>query len=41
MLMWTCDNCGDYICNIGYACDACPYNYDGCVEERLSIGLGC
>jgi len=21
-----CINVGKYICNLGYACDACPYN---------------
>jgi hypothetical protein len=34
-----CINAGEHICNIGYACDACPYNLDLQVEERLYIGL--
>ena len=24
-----CINTGTYICNLGYACDGCPYNKDG------------
>jgi hypothetical protein len=34
-----CDNYGDYICNLPYACDSCPYNFEIKVEERLLIGL--
>jgi len=35
----VCINVGEYICNLGYACDCCPYNLDYKVEERLQIGL--
>jgi hypothetical protein len=35
----VCTNYGDAICNLGYACDACPFNADMDVEERLKGGL--
>lgn len=22
----VCENNGEFICNLGYACDGCPYN---------------
>jgi hypothetical protein len=39
-----CYNYGDQICNLGYACDACPYNFPRDITEleiieRLQIGL--
>jgi hypothetical protein len=34
-----CMNDGTLLCNLGYACDCCPYNYDPEVEERLQVGL--
>jgi hypothetical protein len=30
-----CVNFGDYICNLGYACDACPYNPENHSKEEL------
>jgi hypothetical protein len=34
-----CMNDGNQYCNLGYACDACPYNLDQEIEERLQTGL--
>lgn len=30
-----CTNDGTYICNLGYACDGCPYNVEGTAKAKM------
>jgi len=32
-----CINNGDYICNLGWACDGCPYNKDGDAKAKQPV----
>jgi len=35
-----CTNKGKIICNLGYACDACPFNYERVVSISLAVDEG-
>lgn len=35
----VCTNEGETVCYEPYACDACPYNLNTVIDERLEVGL--